>query len=218
MYLTEPEFEGCQYCWLHVSKLQTYHRNDKGVMFQEYVHNFIAGRDQAANGDYIAEPTAVFSGIETTDDRSPISHSSSTAEEQSGFSRESTVLVSDNDSDFERRLVPQTRENSRVKEEVVQQSPMEVAGVPLNKSEVQAPEQPAMIDQEERNGQAIDHSPVFEQHDGHMDVDTQVDNTIDSMITPGKQITKEEIQMRNLLHFLKHDVHNDIDDRFRFVL
>lgn len=170
------------------------------------------------DGDYIAEPTTVFSGIETTDDRSPISHSSSTAEKQSGFSRESTVLVSDNDSDFERRLVLQTRENSRMKEEVVQQSPMEVAGVPLNKSEVQAPEQPAMIDQEERNGQAIDHSPVLEQHDGHMDVDTQVDNTIDSMITPGKQITKEEIQMQNVLRFSKHDVHNDIDDRFRFVL
>lgn len=56
MYLTDPEFEGCQYCWLHVSKLQTYHRNDRGVMFQEYVHNFIAGRDQAASKFYPIEP------------------------------------------------------------------------------------------------------------------------------------------------------------------
>ncbi|KAF0642201.1 hypothetical protein FPSE5266_05540 [Fusarium pseudograminearum] len=218
MYLTDPEFEDCKYCWLHVSKLQTYRRNDRNVMFQESVNNFITGRDQAANGDYIAEPTAVLSGTETTDDRSPISHSSSTTAEQSGFSRESTVLLSDNDSEFERRLVLQTRENSRMKEEAVQQSPMEVAGVPLDKSEVQAPEQPAMMDQEKRNGQAIDHSPVLEQHDGHMDVDAQVDNAIDFMITPGEKITKEEIQMRNVLRFLKHDVHNDIDHRSRFVL
>ncbi|KAM0298097.1 hypothetical protein ACHAPM_008794 [Fusarium culmorum] len=129
MYLTDPEFEDCEYCWLHVSKLQTYRRNDRN-----------------------------------------------------------------------------TRGNSRMKEEVVQQSPMEVAGVPLDKSEVQAPEQPAMMDQEELNGQAIDHSPVLEQHDGHMDVDPQV--ATDSMITLWQQITKKEIQIRNALCLLKHDVQN----------
>ncbi|PTD07010.1 hypothetical protein FCULG_00005246 [Fusarium culmorum] len=177
MYLTDPEFEDCEYCWLHVSKLQTYRRNDRNVRFQKSVNNFITDRDQAANGDYIAEPTAVFSGTETTDDRSPISHPSSTAAEQSGISRE-----------------------------MVQQSPMEVAGVPLDKSEVQAPEQPAMMDQEELNGQAIDHSPVLEQHDGHMDVDPQV--ATDSMITLWQQITKKEIQIRNALCLLKHDVQN----------
>ncbi|QPC70309.1 hypothetical protein HYE68_001061 [Fusarium pseudograminearum] len=202
MYLTDPEFEDCKYCWIHVLKLQTYRRNDRNVRFQETVNNFITGRDQAANGDYIAEPTAVFSGTETTDGRSPISHSSSTAAEQSDFSRESTVLLSDNDSDFERRLVLQTRENSRMKEEVVQQSPMEVASVPLDKSEVQAPEHPAMMDQEERNGKAIDHSPVLEQHDGHMDVDAQV--ATDPMILRWQQIIKEDIQMRNVLRSLKY--------------
>ncbi|CEI61303.1 hypothetical protein FVEN_g5977 [Fusarium venenatum] len=190
----------CDLDWIYVSNLEPYDPSDDSIehrhrqLVNEYLSNYGNAENAGIEGaNDVAEPTAGSLGPETFHVCLPTPHHSSPAAEQSDFSRDNSPLNYDDDIEFERSLTARTRENSsRVKEEVVQPSPMDMSGVPIRNKEVGASEEPAMLSQEEQNDQASDIRPDLEQHGSYMDVDSYAESVNDdSMTTPEERRTHE---------------------------
>ncbi|KAL3601057.1 hypothetical protein FPOAC2_05311 [Fusarium poae] len=186
----------CELGWVSVSDLEPYDPCDNSIdhRHKQQVNAFLSNYEnventgiQGTNGNNVAEP-------ETFHDCLPSLHHSSPAAEESDFSRDSSLLLYDNDIEYEKSLAARTRENSsRVKEEVVQLSPMDMSGGPIRNRDVRASEHSAMPDQEEQDSQAFDPRPVYVQDDYLMDVDSHGDTVNDdTMTTLEKQLTLKE--------------------------